>query len=732
MMTRVSPASLRLAGRVHAFFVHDWSLACLVALYVAALGVVAAVCGHHFFYVGDNPESFIPLWHHFGTELRSGRWDMMEPGGWMGGNYAGEAAYAQWNPLLIVAYLATSLFTDLALAASVVMIGMLSLLGAGAYLLMRAFSVGKAPSFALAGALPVSGFTLFYEAAGWPAGLAAFVGVVYFWLAVQKQSLGEWPPLVTFVFGFLAVTTGNPYALLGVLIVLAGVFAEQLLKRRWAAARHLVAVGVLVGSSALLVYLPLLGVQPVTVRQELAGLVNDTFMVPDLGDLAGASTPSYLPTITNWGGALVEGLPSTYLAWFALPLLPWLRWTPMLRSVAAMPSVAIIGLIYLVATLGPSNLWLFRWPIRLIEYLYLVIFIVLGIGITQGLATTNARRRALASAVIVAGGGFLAFAATPDGAKIHVVGLALTAGLLVVVAMSWRRMGLIGAMAAIAVGTIAVTGFQTLAYPRGNPTIVLPSNLEEMRLATDEYEGRVLQLAQQPLAGPDAVNTGRILFGNLPAPLPYESVNRYSGISFRAFSEALCLDYKGNTCNDAYDRLWQSVPGTQGDLADAIGIDTLVLQRAAFEEEVSAGPPPGWREAQQDTIRAVWVRDQQLPENGRVTGTSEGVEARSSSDSARSETVRVSADEPGYVTFARLAWPGYSVQLDGEAASFTSTEEGLLQVEVPPGESTLHIEYSPPGISAGWIAVGIASLIAAFQTAFWYHSRRTLTPREKR
>ncbi|MFK4980255.1 hypothetical protein, partial [Klebsiella pneumoniae] len=77
--------------------------------------------------------------------------------------------------------------------------------------------------------------------------------------------------------------------------VLGAAFVELLIARRGRAAIDLVVTGALVGVTSLLVFLPLLGVQPVTVRQELAGVVNDTFMVPDLGDLAGASTPSFLP-----------------------------------------------------------------------------------------------------------------------------------------------------------------------------------------------------------------------------------------------------------------------------------------------------------------------------------------------------------------------------------------------------------------------------------------------------
>lgn len=702
----------------------DGLLAIGVAGYVALLGTIAAVAGQHFFYVGDNPESFIPLWHHFGTELRAGHWWTMEASGWMGGNYVGEAAYAQWNPPLLVAYVVISFFGDLAVGASVIMIAMLALLGAGAFLLMRSYGAAKAPSFALAGALPVTGFTLFYEAAGWPAGLAAFVGVTFFWLAVRKQVTGDWPPFVTFLFGYLAVTTGNPYALLGILIVLASAFAELLVARRMREAWELVVTGALVGATALLVFLPLLGVQPVTVRQELAGIVNDTFMVPDLGDLAGASTPSYLPTITNWGGAVVESLPSTYLAWFALPLLPWIRWRDLWQNLRTRSSLLIVAGIFAVSVVGPSNLWLFRWPIRLIEYLYLAVLIILAIAISRGLATNATRKRAWASALIVIVGAFLAVAGTPGGAKIHLASAALTAALLIGLGIIWRRRGTTAAMGVVLAGTVLVTGFQTLAYPRGTPTIVVPSNLADMAARTASYEGTVLQLAEQRLTGPEAINSAAILFGNLSAALPYESINRYSGISYRAMSEALCIDYKGVTCPETYDRLWQRVDRTTGDYADALGIGTLVIHRASLPDVVEDGPPEEWREVESDDERVVWVRDTPLAENGRVTGTSAGVEASSTSSSETSEVVEVEAARAGYVTFARLAWPGYAVTVDGVTEDYVISDEGLLQVAVPEGHSRITVAYTAPGLATGWIATGVAALLALILTPIWYMSRR--------
>lgn len=706
----------------------DIVLALGVGAYVALLGVIAAVAGTHFFYVGDNPESFIPLWHHFGTELRAGHWWTMEASGWMGGNYVGEAAYAQWNPFLLIAYIGLSFFGNLAVGSAAVMIAMLALLGAGSFLLMRSYGAGRAPAVALAGAVPVTGFTLFYEAAGWPAGLAAFVGVTFFWLAVRKQTLGKWPPIVTFVFGYLAVTTGNPYALLGIVIVLGAAFVELLVARKWRASVHLVVTGALVGATSLLVFLPLLGVQPVTVRQQLAGIVNDTFMVPDLGDLAAASTPSYLPTITNWGGAVVESLPSTYLAWFALPLLPWIRWGVLWSLLKVRTSILIVTGIFAMTVLGPSNLWLFRWPIRLVEYLYLAALVILALGVTVGVARSAPRRRTASSALIVVFGAFLSLAATPGGFKIHVVSFVLIAGLLVGLGLVWRRWGTTSAMGLVLAGTVLVTGFQALAYPRGNPSIIVPDDLAHMRAQSSSFEGTVLQLAEQRLAGPEAINTAKLLFGNLSAPLPYESINRYSGISFRAFSETLCIDYKGVTCPESYGQLWKPVAHTQGDFADAIGVSTLVIHRPSFPDVVEDGPPAGWTQVESDDVRVVWVRDTPLPGNGRVSGTSKGVTATSTRSTETAEHVDVDADEAGFVTFARLAWPGYAVTVNGEKVHYVTSKEGLLQVPVSTGVSTVSLSYAAPGLAIGWLATGVAALLAIVQTVVWYLAhRRALT-----
>ena len=79
-----------------------------VGLAVAATMTIPFLHRHGFYYGGDNPESFVPLWHHFGAQLRAGQWPTMDPAGWTGGNYAAEGTYALWNPVQLLDYVLVS------------------------------------------------------------------------------------------------------------------------------------------------------------------------------------------------------------------------------------------------------------------------------------------------------------------------------------------------------------------------------------------------------------------------------------------------------------------------------------------------------------------------------------------------------------------------------------------------------------------------------------------------
>ncbi|WP_210505894.1 YfhO family protein [Naasia sp. SYSU D00057] len=706
----------------------EWLVTLGVGLLVWLLGCIPQWRGSFFYYNGDANEQVTPLWHALGDRLRAGEWVLMDPASWMGGNYAGEALIGLLNPVALANMVLVSFFDNLSVASFVVMVEFLGLLAMGVYLLTRSYGARRWAAVALAVAIPFSGFTLWYDAAGWIYHLMAFTWVAWFWWASHRHTRRRLTPILPFVFGALAMTTGSPFGALGVVVVLAALGVELLAHRRYGRLLHLVVVGLVVAAAALPVYLPLLGAGDVTWRASLAGVSNDTFLVPDLGDLAGASSPTYLPSMTQWAGA-IENKPSAYLAWFALPLLPWLRWDRVRRRGRLLLSPLIVAGVFLLATLAPSSLWLFRWPMRMIDYLYLAVAVLLAVALSAGLARTAWRRRALISGAIVAGGAYLSWATRPiEVGWLHLVVLLIVAALVAAAVLAARR-STAATGAVLVAGTAIVLTLQASTFPySANPNPVRPPfRVSALAEGTASFEGTVLQLANGKGVTTEQYQSGEILFGNVPRAAGYESLSSYTGIGFKEFSGELCMDYRGATCSGAFERLWQRTGGgVTAPLADTLRVSTLVLQRSLFEDtgiDVES-PRAGWHVADEDDRRVVWVRDEPLLGEGRVSWASDSVAVLADTSAPALETVRYSAADEGRLLFARLAWPGYTATVDGEQAFVKDGPAGLVSVDVPAGEHTLTLSYSPPGLRTGLLAAAGGAAIALVQAGIWWWQRR--------
>lgn len=709
--------------------VPEWLVAVGVAVVSAAICVIPQWRGVFFYYVGDQHEQFLPLWHHFGGQLRNSQWPTMEPNGWMGGNYAAEALTGIWNPVNLGNFVLVSFFDNLSHAAFVVMVEILAVLAMGTFLLAREYGAARVPAAIVATAVPVSGFTLWYEASGWPAGLMAFTWVTHFWWSARRHSRGSLNPLIPFAFGYLAMTTGNPYAALGLAVVLAAIAVELAVQRRFAPLAHLVVMGACVGAVALLVFLPLLGTSEVTSRQQLAEIANDAFFVPDVGDLAAASSPTYLPSIVNWHGALLERVPSTYFAWFVLPLLPWLRWRMLRGRLRTVISLFVVAGVYLLAALGPSNLWLFRWPLRLVEYFYLAAAVLFAVVLSAGLATDRVRRRTIATGAIVVVGCYLAWAVRPqDYNGTHAIGLLLVAVFLSAGLAMYFRRGMAPLGGVLVVGTACVVALQTSAFPKlpeGETPAYPAYDVERLEAGTAAYEGTALQLAGLAGVTSEQMRSGDILFGSLPRAAGLMTVGSYTGMGFVEFAKALCMDYRGATCPAAFDRLWQPVgPTVDVPLVDAMRVSTLVLQRSLLPDVVDRVPPPGWRVEDTDDVRTLWVRDRPFDGDGRISWSSRGVEILSDTSQPQRESFRYSSPSGGWVLFARLSWPGYSATLDGQPLEVRNGPVGLLTMDLPPGEHTVILDFTSPGLRAGFLALLVASAAVLTQTLLWVGSNR--------
>ncbi|MFE5701229.1 hypothetical protein [Rhodococcus koreensis] len=703
--------------------VPEWAVALAVAVAAAAVATVPRIVYDRFYYGGDMLESFVPSWHRIGGELLAGRWLAVNPDAWIGGNYAGEAAYGLYNPVNLANYMLAAKFENLSVASFVIMAEFLALFALGTYLLCREYGARRGAAVLAGLTIPFSGFTLFYEAAGWPSGMMAVAWVTLFWWSALRLSRGRTNPLITFLIGALTVSMGNPYAALGAVVILLGLGIGLLVQREFFRLLVLVITGACAGTAALVTYLPLFLSVDVTTRAGSTGIFNDTFLQPQIGGPAGMSSPSYLPVIMTFGGP-VEVIPSLYLAWFVLPLLPWLPWgriralfaSPGFRRAHGRPlvSLAIITVVYFLFTFGPSNVGMFRWPIRLVEYLYLCVVIGLSLALSLGLARDRVRRRATASAVLIALGFYLAFASSPALTGRHALFTLLVAALCAIAYVAWRTLGPSGLVAALVLGTVAVTAAQvwSLTHDVDRGSRVDPSSTSLLSAQTDRYQGTVLQLADLGDTSPEDVTAGRILFGNeIMASSAEGSINAYTGIGFTEFQEALCMDYRGAVCPGVYGALWQPVNADIPiPLIDYLRLSTLVVEHRLVPEVETAPPPPGWHVTERGDSRTVLQRDRPLPLPGRVSFASDGVRVLSSDTEAATETVRVTGSG-GTVSFARLAWPGYSATVDGEPVDATAGWHGLLEVSVPPGDHELVVTFRPPRQNLSAAAFGAATVV---------------------
>lgn len=709
----------------------------LVGAFVAVSGFVLKLATPGLYFWGDNADSFIPLWHRFGQDLRRGVWLSMDPSSWGGGNYAAEAAYGIFNPVTLLSGVGISFLQDLSWAATIIMVEFLALLGIAVYCLAVSYGSARWPAIAVAVAVPFGGFTFFYGANNWASGLMAVTWVIFFWWAAHRSSQGLRGPLLPFVFGALAITTGNPYAIFGILAVLIAIGLELLVFKHWKAFLQLFIVGACLGAVVLLVYLPLLESSTVLGRQPIPGAENTGYLRPQLGDLMAMSLPSYQPHFTAWLG-IRDFVPSTYLAWFIAPLLPWLHLGVIRERWRSLLSLFIFQLLYFLLVIAPSDLWLFRWPLRTIEYLYVGVAVLFAVTMGGGLATSHRRLRLTATSVILVFGLYYSWAETPHNGPFHLLLTAILVGLTAMALLLYWKRGMAGLAAVLLLGTFAITAVLTPAFFWGNQKIGYDVDIDQVRdlsrvqeQSKDLYGNVLIQSSLMTEDGQAAVSAGAILSANVAAAARVNSLGRYTGIGFSAYTNAMCLDYRGATaCPWAVPVMLSNVGGGfLGSLADAFQLETIVVQKKFHMDNFLDTIPKAWTIASEDEYRYILHRRVPLEKRGTVSVTTSGVKVTSVSSAPHHEEFRTDSAEAGSVLMARLAWPGYRATVDGKPTSVNITIGGLAQIDVPAGSHSVVVDYSTPGLKRGAAAAAAALALVVVLQVLHLLGRGPFAPR---
>lgn len=697
-----------------------------VAVAVALLAQFPLIHNSIFYFWDDSAAAFLPDWYYVGNQLLHGVWPTMSPEMWMGGNIAGETMMGLFNPVLLANYLVVAAVPDLALSAILVKTEFLVILALGVFVLARGFGSSRRAAAVVAIALPFAGYVLYFDAATWVGGLIAFSFVPWVWWALRRFAAGELNPFVVVLIGYLAMTAGNPYGALGVAVVVFAVAVERLALRQWRVVGRVVLVGALIGIGTLVVYLPLVGSSAVTWRTS-SGVVNDAFMVPGIGNLLAMSAPVYQPQFRVFDGNLLS-VPAAYLAWFVVPLAPWLRWSALRENARARSSLLVFAAVYAVFLFGPSNLWLFRWPARLTGYFYLPLAIAFAVVLSKGLRTDHLRRRAGATLLVVLAGAYLSWAANPQNLFWQVVTGVLVLALLAGAVHTYReRRPLFEGV--LVLGTTLVLLCQVTTF-RGNENVApwyFPHNVADLQSRfAGRYAGTTLFATDMPALARNGPTTPDgawrdVLLTNIAHTAGVDALNSYSGIGYVRFASALCMNYYGGTCPESVATLFGPAAGTSGTLADALRLKTLVVDNGYPMEK----KPNGWSVAERTKFVTVYARDEPLPyPTGRMSWTAPSLTV-TADEKVGENGERFTYRGRGRVVLAMLAWPGYVATVGGTKIDVEQGPAGLVQLDLPParGETTVELSFTPPGYTYG-IPLMIGCLLVSLGYGVWWQVRR--------
>ena len=676
----------------------------------------------NFYYWDDTAGVAVGVWQRIPAAILAGDSPFLQLDMWRGGNLVAEAATGMWNPVMVALMFITHPIDDLAVAITICKIALFLIAAAGVYMLARSYAAHRWMA-ALAGTvIPLTGWSLFIDGTAWINGTAITAFTPWAWWAIRKAYQSKFSVasiIAVIAFGYLLASVGNPYGMVTLAISFLAVAVEAAFNKHWRAIWWLVALGVALVLMSIVIYLPFLFTSSVGFRAD-SSTFNDEFLSVSLSNLLGMSMPAYKPYFTMFGLPFVT-TPALYLAWFFLPLLPWLRWRMSKQSFFAFAGILAFGAFFLMFILGPSQIMMFRWPARLIPFLYLPLIVAFAVLASRGLRRDRVPLRASLSLVAVALGAWMAFSDMPQLWK----WIGLTSVIVIVLLASFLRWGKTGprAFAFLAGGMLVFLGAQLMIAPANDN--VADYNLPHSRSAlveqfADRYQGVTVQIADVMGADFDREPDGGwqdLLIGNMYSVAGVESTTAYSGVGFNKLDGALCIQYNGSSCPLAWDALWEAPKGADAPLADLLNAQTVVVQ----QDFVETSTPEGWTLAEETDHALVYTRDTPLafPE-GRVSAVSDGINIESDVmvDSINEDVV-LGSGTGGTITFARLAWPGYSATIDGLTLPVQAGPAGLLTVSVPDSLNggTLELRFTPPGLSIGLISL-VLGLLGAVLIGF--------------
>lgn len=680
----------------------------------ALVGAARLIVNPQFYFADDSQTGAFGQWWKLGDSLLSGRIPVLDPHAWQAGNYFAEGQWGLLNPVTWLIALGARASEDPSVHGAIVKIAFLMLMAGGVFLLARSFGA-SAPWAALAGLLvPMGGFTVYMDAPSWATGLFNAAVFPWVWWGLRRLVERGRSPIPYLLSSYVLITFGYVFGVLILVVILVEALIRSSIARDRVRILRVLAASVWGGLLSIAIYLPGVLTAPVTERGSL-GITNTWFLNADLSDLASSASPMASASIGSWWGPITDA-PLVYIAW-VLPFIP--LFAPMSREAVrrCIPLFVLAGVTLLIV-IGPSQVGPIRWPVRFMPYLVLTAVIIVAVMATRAFPSRITRRGVLWSGILLVLTTGLSFANTPGGWKgigaIAVVQVVVLSGFA---AVAWWKKDAysdrvrIGVAAGAALGVTALLVVpQLVVFPATPlPKFGVPDSVSRMSAVLADTEGDAIVVGDIYADGGTAASFDERLMGNLWYLSPAKVGSLYTVLPYSNFSNDLCSDLRGSTCEDALDTLWSRDRETRMPVADLMGVSTIVAMKATFPDPDLI--PAGWHLAFDGDYTWRFERDEPIEGAGGVVFTGEGTDVTTLEHTDTSVTLSVDAvGDDGRIVLSRLDYPGYTV--DG-AQHVDPVRGWLLTVDatgLEPGD-VITVTFRPPGFAIMLATYGLAALL---------------------
>ncbi|MDN2650374.1 hypothetical protein [Leuconostoc lactis] len=692
----------------------------LIVAVVSIFSLIPLLFFHRFYFLDDTQRGAIGQWYEVGKLLLKGQLPIFNVAAQGSGNYLAEGQWSTFSPLVWLISIIVYYSSNFLVFATVFKIILLNILGVGAFLLARSMSVQKPYAIIYGIVTPFVGFTIFAGASSWVTDLMVSAFFPWFWWGLRRFLNKNTGPVLAFIIGYSIITVGYVFGTIMLIAVMLGAFIAAIVMKNWMQLRRIILLGISLASVTIAVYLPGIAISGVTMRNT-EGIFNDNFLSPSLSDLLFSFSPvGYSEMNSWWTVSGVTYMPFMYIGWL-LALLVFVNFKQTKSFIQNHKVVLIqwatLTLLTFMLLFGPANVGPLRFPVRMMAYFgQLMLLLVILLVAKLGLRFTRGRVQIYIGLMVL--GTYLEIANTPARVQ-SILAINLIIGILVAM-MAYLGSGhhrfqlrtisvqIKRPMITIVVLAIVTTGFSLLVQERTigrhndaiqqqhityiYPDYQMPATKADILKMADKFRGNTLVLGFD----------NHVVMGNDWYITNNDSMNVYTPVGFKKFSD----DFRGGDPTrispDNYDKLFKKDKQTQLPLADLLSVDTVVVGNEGdgkvYRNLIKhKNVPAGWQVTSNDQYYVVIQREKI---NNNVGGIvwSNLPRVTQVKNSNYAVTIKVPAHQnDAKVVFSRTAWPGYHV-IGGQAKLAKPLRGYLTKITVPASqeEQTITLQFEPP------------------------------------